>query len=556
MKKKIISILFAIFFLFTLENTCQAASASISCNSNGTVGEEITITANVTGVMWNLELKVNGETIAKNNELENVESNKTISFSGKYTPSVEGTLNVTLTGTVTEFSDGSTVRQFDSKTITVNPVPVVTPPPTTDTPSNPGTPETPPTTTTPDNTPVTPTKSTEARLKSFWITPSEYDFSGFSKNPDKEEWSTKDVPNSVTSITVYATPKDSEAKVSGDGKVSLKEGKNVIEITVTAEAGNTKTYKLNVTRLVADTSSEEPEENKSSEARLKKLWITPEEYDFTGFDKDTKTYTFEIPSEVEKVTIHAEPVNSKATVKGTGEITLKDGLNEIEVEVTAEDGKTEKYLLEITRDSSATINGNTFGLSQLQIAGVTLSPKFDSKKYEYTVGLKEDVDSLEIKTKSNDSNATIEIIGNENLQQGENTITILVTNSESGEVVTYQILVNKNVVVQTAVAKVEWLKPSTWGMREKILVAAVVVLLIIIIVAIIIKVRLSRSPIDDMEFPGAEELDRALAEHEELTGEEYYIPYQGNNMDFEQEYNDYYEDDIQYNKTKRRGKHF
>ena len=119
MRKKVLSILFAIVLIFALKNMSYAASANISCDSEATVGKEITITANVTGVQWNLDLKVNGQTIAKNSELENYEANKSVSFSGKYTPNAEGTLNISLEGTVTEFSNGTTIRNFGTKTITV-----------------------------------------------------------------------------------------------------------------------------------------------------------------------------------------------------------------------------------------------------------------------------------------------------------------------------------------------------------------------------------------------------------------------------------------------------
>lgn len=558
MKIKKLYIVIALIFLFLLLGTTISYGAYNASNASVESGANVSITVTSTEELdaYNLDLQ-SSDGLTFNN-CSKSEEGAIISIQGSSIGYMNmsgktktlGTYNFTAP-TVTE-DKTCTITFLVNKstpvtaTVTVKaPVPEPEPepetPPVDTTPENPGTTE---------NTPVA-TKSSEARLKDFGIKPN--DFKGFKRDTYSY---THEVPNDVSTVNVYAYPVDKKASVTGDGNITLKEGENTVEVTVTAEDGTQKTYTLNITRKAAGEITEEPEENESSEARLEKLWITPEEYDFKGFNKDTKTYTFEIPSEVEKITIHAEPVNSKATVKGTGEITLKDGLNEIEVEVTAGDGKTEKYLLKITRGSSATINGNTFGLSQLQIAGVTLSPKFDTEKYQYTVGLKEDIDSLEITAKSNNENATIEIIGNEDLEQGENTITILVTDSETGEVVTYQIVVNKNIIKQTAVAKVEWLKPSTWGMREKILVAAAVVLLVVIIVAIIIKVRLSRAPIDDMEFPGAEELDRALAEHEELTGEEYYIPYQGNNTDFEQEYNDYYEDDIQYNKPKRRGKHF
>ena len=125
--------------------------------------------------------------------------------------------------------------------------------------------------------------------------------------------------------------------------------------------------------------------------------------------------------------------------------------------------------------------------------------------------------SLEIEAKTSNKNTTVEIIGNENLKQGENVITILVSNAQTNEVATYQIIVNKN-VQQDDSKEVNWLKPSTWGKREKIVVGAVVVLAMIIVVAIVVKVRLARQEDDDdLDLPGGDELDRALAEHQELT---------------------------------------
>lgn len=47
-------------------------------------------------------------------------------------------------------------------------------------------------------------------------------------------------------LTVKATPVNSKAKVSGAGKITLKEGKNTINIVVTAENGSKKTYSITV----------------------------------------------------------------------------------------------------------------------------------------------------------------------------------------------------------------------------------------------------------------------------------------------------------------------
>ena len=506
MRKKVLSILFSIVLIFALKNMSYAASANISCDSETTVGKEITITANVTGVQWNLELKVNGQTIAKNSELENYEANKSVSFSGKYTPNAEGTLNVSLEGTVTEFSDGTTIRNFGTKTIKVKA------PENNNSNSNNGNGGNNSSSSEPA------AKSTEARLKNLKINPN--DFTGFKR--DKKEYSVE-VPNSTSEVEVYAKAVDSKAKISGTGKVSLKEGSNTVEVVVTAEAGNTETYKLNIKRRTA-----EEEAKNASDATLKNLGINPKEYDFSGFKKDQTEYSAEVPNEIKTVEIYAEATDSKAQITGTGEIELNEGANEAKVEVVAQDGTKKTYTITITRKASevatTSLENTKFGLSDLTIAGQTISPAFKNDVYSYTVGVKEDLASLDIKTTATDSDAKIEIVGNENLQQGENTITIIVKNEKTNQTATYQITVNKNVVSETKVKR-NFFNPSTWGKEMIIKSIIVAVLVLLIIIAVILKVKISKESKlengkdndENIGFPGADELDKAIAEHQELT---------------------------------------
>ena len=56
------------------------------------------------------------------------------------------------------------------------------------------------------------------------------------------------VPYATSSVTVTATPKNSEAKVSGAGNVSLKVGSNTVKVTVTAENGSQRTFTLTIAR--------------------------------------------------------------------------------------------------------------------------------------------------------------------------------------------------------------------------------------------------------------------------------------------------------------------
>lgn len=371
--------------------------------------------------------------------------------------------------------------------------------------------------TTPTTPPATVTKSSEARLKNFGIKPN--DFTGFKR--DKYEYTTE-VPNDVGEVEIYAEKLDAKATVEGAGKVQLKEGNNTFEVKVTAEDGTTiKTYKLTIKRRTAA-----EEEAANGEARLKSLGIKPEKYDFEGFDKDKTEYSVQIPENINEIEVYATAVDSKAQITGTGIITLEEGESTLEIAVIAVNGTKKTYSINVIRTEAEENEEpeqpveEKFGLSKLSITGVTLNPKFDVETYEYKVDLKEDLTSLQIIAEANDEDATVEIVGNENLQDGENVITILVKNDKIEEVATYQIIVNKAVVAEEI--QMSWLKPSTWGKEEIIKIILVIVLIILIICAIALKINISKEgkKAKKVDLPGADELDKAIAEHQELAEEE------------------------------------
>ena len=65
-------------------------------------------------------------------------------------------------------------------------------------------------------------------------------------NKDTLEYSIELEPN-TTEISVNATKEDGTASISGLGTITVSEGANKIEIKVTAQKGNTKTYIINAT---------------------------------------------------------------------------------------------------------------------------------------------------------------------------------------------------------------------------------------------------------------------------------------------------------------------
>ncbi len=499
MKNTVKNIILMLIFIFTINicNNVSLATVSMSVTSNKNEvnpGETFTVT-----------IKVNGGEGYVNISAENGKVDKSYEWIGNNSLTVNctagssGTVKINVSGTIADSDTANDEKKSGSVSVNIKSASS-----SNENNSNNGTAR--------DNT--TTSKSTEARLKNLGIKPN--DFNGFKR--DKTDYSVE-VPNNVSKVNVYATPLDSKAKVTGTGDVSLNEGESKkVAITVTAEAGNTKTYSLTIKRKAADEADTQTQGD--SDASLKSLGIKPEKYDFSGFKKDKTQYSVQVPKDVEEIEVYAEATSNKAKVTGTGKTQLKNGKNTIVVQVTAENGTTQTYTIEVTRgDSGTTATTNSkdeFGLSSLEINGLTLNPSFETGIYEYKVDLKEDLDSLDIATIATADDTTVEIYGNEGFSLGENTITILVRNEKENKTATYQIIVNKSLSEEE---KMSWLKPSTWGREEIIKIIIIVVLIILIVIAIILKIKIAKekNEEEDLEFPGGEELDKALAEHQVLS---------------------------------------
>ena len=150
------------------------------------------------------------------------------------------------------------------------------------------------------------------------------------------------VANSVASIAITATPKETGSSVSIKGVagassvVTLAVGLNEIPIAVTAPDGTTKkTYYVTITRAV------------SNDATLSAFSASGLTFSFISTGTE---YTVTAPSTILSTTVNATPtqaastceisVNGNVTASGTG--TLAKGKNTIKATVTAPDGATKK----------------------------------------------------------------------------------------------------------------------------------------------------------------------------------------------------------------------
>lgn len=281
---------------------------------------------------------------------------------------------------------------------------------------------------------------------------------------------------SQNSVWVDNSSATASVKINGTGNVTITATPTDASDSTTAQPFSTPTSG-NITvnsnnsgngQQTPPPQQEPPQQSKSNVATLSNLGIRPN--DFKGFTANKTSYSIEVPNDIETIEIYANKGQKGQTISGIGKKSLKEGANSFNIVVTAEDGKTQKtYTLNITRKQNQDVEEpeqdtpqtpeeeqpeeniedeneipqSILGLTELKITGLELTPEFQPNVYEYKVDLKEDIDKLDLSALSENTNYDIEITGNENLQEGENIITIIVKDKNSENATTYQIIVNK-----------------------------------------------------------------------------------------------------------------
>lgn len=139
---------------------------------------------------------------------------------------------------------------------------------------------------------------------------------------------------SVETLDVEAIPENPNAKVeiSGSGKMIL--GKNTITIKVTSEDGTqSKTYIIYVTKT---------DNIEKANANLETLAIRQGTLNPEFSDSQFTEYRVEIDNNIENIDLLAIPQNQNAKVEIKKDDVMKIGDNKIYINVTAEDGITNK----------------------------------------------------------------------------------------------------------------------------------------------------------------------------------------------------------------------
>ena len=280
-------------------------------------------------------------------------------------------------------------------------------------------------------------------------------------------------------------------------------------------------------------------EEKSTNKNLAKLEVKPEGLT-PDFKKDVTDYTIKVPSNIEKLEINAKAEDSKSKVEISGNDKLIEGDNIIKVLVTAEDGTARTYIITATKEKAVQSN---LRLSSLTIDEINIEPLFSPDIFAYTATLdNSEINELKVNAITNDENTTVEILGNADLQNGENVITILLKSTKTDEITTYQVTVNK--IAQQA--EKQGIFPKLSAKEIFYIIAGVISLIILLLIIKRDKLNVDKKNKEDKTTNNAQ--------YEQNKSEylnQYDINDESINENFE-ETNKEQNDDLK----KKRGKHF
>ena len=341
---------------------------------------------------------------------------------------------------------------------------------------------------------------------------------------------------SVATIKTKAEPKKEEPKKEEPKKSSEEVSKKEAD----------KSNKIAVEKAIDTTKS-----NKSSNNYLKNIstslgTLSP------AFNRSQTSYILSFPYDfdyktLEKISINAVKEDTKEKIEGTGVKAVKVGTNVYNLVVTAENGETRTYAIklikpEISEDKNMRLA--TLKLTYIDESGksveLPLDKTFNAETFEYSLNVESIVKSIKIDTTLPEGSEGIKVSvsGNEDLQDGENVITITLVNehddTENPKKTIYTIKVNKAAAVtaETAIMQPAEKTPEkkvNFKLIIGIILGIILLLIMILIILLIVSKKQSKdNEPDDYGFISEDDENYDHDDYEEDSENEYDMNYTEN----------------------------
>lgn len=236
-------------------------------------------------------------------------------------------------------------------------------------------------------------------------------------------------PTKAGKYTVYLNGDITDA----NSEVATAVNKSVT-ITVKEKTTTNTTQNNNATTNNNVTTNNTTTTKKSSNANISKLTLNVEGL---SFKTSQTTYNITVSEDIDTVKVGVTLAHKKATYTVSGNKNLKAGDNVIKIVVTAEDGTTKTYKINVKKQGNE--EESSAYLSNLIIEDMTFETPFTATETEYIGSKMKYAESLNVLPYTVSEKATFEIIGNENLKEGKNTIIVKVTSADETNIVEYKV---------------------------------------------------------------------------------------------------------------------
>lgn len=167
-----------------------------------------------------------------------------------------------------------------------------------------------------------------------------------------------------------------KANSSGTGSVSVRNSnvRGWDELSMPATNGSTSFKMMTRAELEASYSKN----NNLKELSVEGYTLTPE------FKKDVLEYTLELENGIESINVSAVKEDSTASIEGTGTISLSEGVNPVKIVVTAQNGSTKTYTINVTVKElspiEVTVNGKKYNVIRKEEFMPSASIYYESTK--------------------------------------------------------------------------------------------------------------------------------------------------------------------------------
>ena len=246
--------------------------------------------------------------------------------------------------------------------------------------------------------------------------------------------------------------------------------------------------------------SEEEIKERENRANKNLSYLRVDGYEiYPEFNKNTLNYDLVIPEDVTEVDVDTEPEIEGAIVRISGNTRLTKSDSTINITVTAINGTSKTYKINVIKEPEVNLK-----LESLEIEGINLNPVFNEDVFYYTSSIENtELNDLNVIAKANDEGATVEILGNKNIIDGENNINIIL--KEDGETTIYQVVVDvdklgeKEKEADNVITRIRnIMKYATIG------IASLIGLIILLIIITVIVKKVKKNKNKDNEFDDEE----------------------------------------------------